>query len=152
MVGAAIATDHGAHSMRTVSMTIPRDVIPQVIGVEPVVVVVKSAAVIPAILTNKCLVRIAYTCIDIGDNQSCAINTHCPNVVCVNVCQVGFNRIQTVVLNRSTFIGFVEHVRLTSFDPLNPVQFYDVVQNSIGRAGHQNGVVDPEALVLNLTA
>jgi len=113
--------------------------------------VVKCAAIIAAVLPNERLVRIAHAGINVGNHQPSAINSHCPNIVCVDMRQVGFDGIQAIIKNRSRSVGFVEDVGLTSLDTLDAVEFQNVIQNALRGAVDQDGVVDPVALIINLT-
>jgi len=67
------------------------------VWVPPAIVVVKSAAVISAVMTDQSLVRVANAGVDIGNNQSGAINAHSPDVVGIDVRQVGFNSLDAIV-------------------------------------------------------
>ncbi len=106
--------------MRAMSVTIARCIIRQIIGVEPIVIMVKSTiTIITSVLLNKCLMRKTHTRIDIGNHKPRAIYTHCPDVVRINMRQVRLYRIQTIIYYRGTSVGFIQDICLPRGNSFN---------------------------------
>ena len=85
--------------MGTVSIPIAGDVVGGVNWVQPVVIVVKGAiAIVTAVLTNKCLVRITHAGVDVGNDQAGTIKAEIPGFWCQNMSNVWFDS-----------LGFIGH-------------------------------------------
>jgi len=132
------------------TVTIARSVIRQVIGVEPVIVVVKTAAAkIAAVLIDKCLVCKTHASVDIGHHEPCAVDTHRPDVIRIYMCQVGFNGFHAVINNRGAGVGFIEDKSLSGGNGADFGETEQAVEGGQIGALDQDGVFNPVGLIFH---
>ena len=137
--------------MGAVTVVVAGDIIGMIVGVEPVIVVVKCAAAkVAAILCDKRLVRKAHAGINIGNHHPRAVYSHRPNVVRVDVRQIGFDGLDTIIHDRGTFVGFIKDKGLSGADGLNFRETHQAVQRGLIGALNQDGVLNPVGLVFHL--
>jgi len=135
-----------------VAVTIAGFVIAQIIGVEPVVVMVEGAAIVAAILPNQGLVRVAHTGINVGNHQTGPFKTQRPDIVCIDMGEVGLNGFGVVINDRCCGIRFIQDERVPGVDGFNFREIEQAIQRGQVGAFDQDGVLDPVGLVFHIGA